>query len=318
MPSKKQLLSYHERKRAREELDLVPGYIPDKHKPALKMYPPEFIQPDDVKPYWLCLGAFLPYAMFSSLLNQMADVPDFEPKYFEGCFLLAYMALTFYLRIKDAGHPARFYEILWGCNMAIMQCGIGCITGQPSLISSALAIVGLDQCIWYVECTIWLFTRKFPLGVASYITWPEVGLVRKITTMHHLWFLPFGFYCLRGAHYHEHAWLHGSSLATLLVLLARLVTPCYSWLPMTPEKKAIFEAHEAHKPGLSADGKWYLEYLNINLAFVFWVSIKIPLFHLCDEYPAFIYVPYMSLVMSACNYLPSLLMRFISTLVFGQ
>lgn len=35
--------------------------------------------------------------------------------------------------------------------------------------------------------------RKFPVGVAKYLTWPETSWARRITSTHHMWFIP---YCL--------------------------------------------------------------------------------------------------------------------------
>lgn len=32
--------------------------------------------------------------------------------------------------------------------------------------------------------------RKFPIGVAKYITWPETSWARRLTSTHHLWFIP--------------------------------------------------------------------------------------------------------------------------------
>jgi hypothetical protein len=47
----------------------------------------------------------------------------------------------------------------------------------------------------YVDVLGFLLTlgRKFPLGVAKYVTWPETSWARRLTSTHHLWFIP---YCL--------------------------------------------------------------------------------------------------------------------------
>lgn len=34
-------------------------------------------------------------------------------------------------------------------------------------------------------------TGRFVIGVAKYLTWPETSWARRLTSTHHLWFIPF-------------------------------------------------------------------------------------------------------------------------------
>ncbi|MES1912175.1 MAG: hypothetical protein MHM6MM_004492 [Cercozoa sp. M6MM] len=114
-----------------------------------------------------------------------------------GYFCLAYITLTFYLRYKSTGGYV-LHELLWGCNYALYTFALGCLIDMPVLCGAALATVTVDQLMWYVDCSAYLLTGKFPVGVARYMVWPELSLTRKLTSFHHLWFLPLGLYALRG------------------------------------------------------------------------------------------------------------------------
>jgi hypothetical protein len=39
--------------------------------------------------------------------------------------------------------------------------------------------------------------KKFPIGVAKYMIWPETTWLRRATSTHHLWFIPVVFYMLK-------------------------------------------------------------------------------------------------------------------------
>ena len=51
-------------------------------------------------------------------------------------------------------------------------------------------MISVDQVLWYVDLIGYVFTKKFVIGVAKYITWPETTKLRLMTSSHHLWFIP--------------------------------------------------------------------------------------------------------------------------------
>ncbi len=50
--------------------------------------------------------------------------------------------------------------------------------------------------LWYVDVLGYLLAGKFPIGVAAFLAWPETKLVKKLTTTHHLWFIPLAFFMI--------------------------------------------------------------------------------------------------------------------------
>ena len=52
--------------------------------------------------------------------------------------------------------------------------------------------------LWYVDVLGYLITKKFPLGVAAFIVWPETTKLRLLTTTHHIFYIPLCLYLLRG------------------------------------------------------------------------------------------------------------------------
>jgi hypothetical protein len=42
----------------------------------------------------------------------------------------------------------------------------------------------------YVDILGYLVKRKFVIGVAKYIIWPETTKLRLMTTFHHVWYIP--------------------------------------------------------------------------------------------------------------------------------
>jgi hypothetical protein len=72
--------------------------------------------------------------------------------------------------------------------------------------ASAAVLAGLEQCTLavgphiliyvscmgrYVDVAAWVLTGRFPIGVAKYLTWPETSWARRLTSTHHVWFMPF-------------------------------------------------------------------------------------------------------------------------------
>jgi hypothetical protein len=51
-------------------------------------------------------------------------------------------------------------------------------------------MVNLFQAFRYVDILGYFVKRKFIIGVAKYIIWPETTKLRLMTTFHHVWYIP--------------------------------------------------------------------------------------------------------------------------------
>ena len=80
--------------------------------------------------------------------------------------------------------------MLWACNVCLFLVGISMILGYSCVIRAAMVVITCDQIPWYIDIIAFITVRKFPVGVAKYLTWPWTTKIRIATTMHHLWFLP--------------------------------------------------------------------------------------------------------------------------------
>eukprot|EP01084_Bolivina_argentea_P168883 292787_1 len=90
-----------------------------------------------------------------------------------GWFLLAYLIGIFLIRIREAKSTSICYELLWGCNIGLLLSSIGCMYGRPILVGISIALVGLDQTIWYLDIISFLMRRKYLIGAAGYLSHPE-------------------------------------------------------------------------------------------------------------------------------------------------
>jgi len=51
--------------------------------------------------------------------------------------------------------------------------------------------------LWYADVCGYLFLKKFIIGVAAFLKWPNTALIKKITTTHHIWFIPLALAILK-------------------------------------------------------------------------------------------------------------------------
>jgi hypothetical protein len=68
---------------------------------------------------------------------------------FAGVWLLCYFVALIPLRYYAQGLSAMI-ELLWGCNVALLLCGFGCLLHSPILIGSSIALVAFPHLSWYV------------------------------------------------------------------------------------------------------------------------------------------------------------------------
>lgn len=90
-----------------------------------------------------------------------------------------------------------------------------------------MIVIMNDQPLWYIDLTVFAFTRKFPIGVAKYITWPTTTKLRLLTTFHHVWFLPLGLWSIAPSAPGFTLKVYGISCVMVLILaiIGRLSTP---------------------------------------------------------------------------------------------
>jgi len=96
-------------------------------------------------------------------------------------FLWAYAAFVIVWRVffrHEPGHKSgpvwyMLYDYCWLCNVSLWMGGWALHTGRPILAQTLCITVGLDQISWYVDLIGYGLTRKWPVGAAKYLTWPE-------------------------------------------------------------------------------------------------------------------------------------------------
>ncbi len=186
------------------------------------------------------------------------------------------------------------YEMLWGCNMAMLFSVIAMLTNSPLLAALGGALVTVDQLFWYIDCLGFFLTgcKKFPLGVAAYLLWPTTATMKKITAFHHLWFLPLLLYTL-GWTFPVNSFLLSAIVSIVLSLCGRFLTPYYCLLP----KPKSAPADEPHK----------VLYLNINFGYAFWKDIKVKFLHILDHHHPITYIPYVVVAANSLLNLPAFL-----------
>lgn len=162
-------------------------------------------------------------------------------------------------RFLESGCIA-LYESLWACNQCILLAGIGCLTDDAFLIRTILIVVSVDQLLWYVDLTGFLIKRKFYVGVAKYIVWPETTKIRLATTYHHIWFLPLCLWLIHPTAKYETLGLSNYVLSCIwcqiLVIIGRISTP----------KHITIKNEDKEKEKTT--------YMNLNLSWELWKDLK--------------------------------------------
>jgi hypothetical protein len=186
-----------------------------------------------------------------------------------GYFLFLYQLLMIVSRCYVKG-PEELYNQLWACNVGMTSATYGIIMHKPVMVGASIGCVALDQFLWWFDCFLKLTTGKFKIGVAKYLEWPETGMVQKITSWHHLWFLPLCIYYLR---------MTGPGMPTGALPLSLLAVISMSIVSriVTPKD------------------------LNINMSNRFWKDIKISALHRMNGAPFWLYIPFLIVVYNCMN-----------------
>ena len=92
-------------------------------------------------------------------------------------------------RIKAEGITS-IYDMMWACNISMFTTAIGLYRANAEIIGAGIAMVSIDQTLWWLDILSYAIFRKFKVGVARYLEWEDTSFTRVLTSTHHLWFIP--------------------------------------------------------------------------------------------------------------------------------
>lgn len=143
-----------------------------------------------------------------------------------GVFLIIYLIVMIGTKFYDYTITS-IYETLWACNLCLMLVGISLILGHSCVVRATMIVITSDQIPWYIDITGFLITRKYPIGVAKYLSWPETTKLRMSTTFHHLWFLPLGMWAVvpSAPGFTFEVFLLSATMVVTMGALGRISTP---------------------------------------------------------------------------------------------
>lgn len=161
-----------------------------------------------------------------------------------------------------------------------MVTGAGALwVGADHVVAACAISVAIDQLMWFVDCAGYITTGRWPVGVAAYLSWPTTPAATKLTSTHHLWFLPL---CLLSM---DHpAALAPPSFALSVAINAALAISARAMVP--------FQA---------LDARGQLHYMNVNLTHECWRDVKVPALHWGDHRRWFLALPFLMLVWNTLN-----------------
>jgi hypothetical protein len=138
------------------------------------------------------------------------------------CVCVCSLSLSLSLSLRQV-----VYNMLWACNVALHLCALGLYTRRPVLVFASMVSIGVDQAPWYIDVGGWAVTGTFPVGVAKYLTWPETTLTKKLTSAHHLWFMPLAVWCIRSVQWNVGWETLGVSMAIIFAeaVVSRAMVP---------------------------------------------------------------------------------------------
>lgn len=153
----------------------------------------------------------------------------------------------------------------------------GFFLNRPLWVSAITFALAIDQNLWFVDFVSYIFTNKFLIGVAKYLTWPNTvsdwiieqlwqHWTKKATCTHHLWFPLLCWWSLwRMTPKDQSSYPLIPTIALGLMIefclssLSRIFVPLYAmWPPSTGKSR-----------------KKEKVYLNINLSYGGWKDVKI-------------------------------------------
>ena len=216
-----------------------------------------------------------------------------------GYFIIGYHTVLIIVRVFTMGFPL-LYEQLWACNLAMPLAAVGIVTGRPIMVGAACLAVAIDQILWYVDVFSRICFGRWSVGVAKYMDWPETTLVTKLTSVHHLWFLPLCLWHLRSTKCGMpiESFILSSFGVCVMSGVTRLVVPF-----------KIKKSTLSHRKKSDGDG---LQYSNVNMTHEFWKDIPVALLHKMDGAKWYFYIPYLMVVYNILHWPFYILMKLLT------
>jgi hypothetical protein len=245
-----------------------------------------------------------------------------------GMYLGTYLTALVLARARDNG-PIALYEFPWACNVSMLLAVLGLVLPKqrPNLVGAAMASCCADQVFWYVDFLGYAVLRKFVVGVAGYMVWPQTSMVTRLTSLHHIWFIP-----LCAAYISEQSERPAAQLEDLveageaIEVGARAGGEARSSsdggrggvLARRPARGA-FNAKVSYALSmvgvlvcsilsrvLTPYSVWSeklgaVKYMNINLSYEMWRDVKIGFLHVLDGASAFVFTPALLLFYNVVN-----------------
>ena len=124
--------------------------------------------------------------------------------------------------------------------------------------------------LWYIDVLGYIFMKKFFIGVAAFLKWPGTPFIKKMTTSHHIWFIPLALAILKVKKKLKlivflHYFLQKSKNVTVLSYLCSVFTSFFLRAKPKFRSPSRAEATRSKKktPGLQGDadggGGWWRE-----------------------------------------------------------
>eukprot|EP00917_Polyrhabdina_sp_WS-2016_P021938 GHVP01047521.1.p1 GENE.GHVP01047521.1~~GHVP01047521.1.p1 ORF type:complete len:285 (-),score=28.14 GHVP01047521.1:75-929(-) len=205
-----------------------------------------------------------------------------------GLLIFAYWSLLIGSRFVLYGNH-QLYDLHWACNLVMVFAAEGLLTNRPYFLGFSLCAITVDQSLFWIDAVGYLFTGYFITGAAKYLTWPETTFMKKITSSHHIWFMPICCFCLEkwsaGCSYIY--WGPGVLLfISSITFCSRFFIPYEIKIPSTkvnetnnenlgtaPEERK--EENVAKEVQAAEEDKMELIYMNVNLTWEVWKGMTL-------------------------------------------
>lgn len=286
--------------------NIIPGIDYDLPTYQCPSDPPERVQfPSALASYLFNLIANITllsilYPIFESMTTQhIKQHQNYHHPIFATILIFYYLFALVVRWIETDAHV--FYEHCWACNFVMLVSAYGMITNSPLCTGMSCVIVAVDQMCWYIDLAGFVLTGKYHVGVAKYLSNPNISKMKKITAWHHIWFLPLMLYTL---HWQlpQYSFTLGSIAASLTTLLARPSIPFYC-LSLNRDE--------------SNNNKYKLIYLNVNCPYAFWEDIPFSILHIFNHKAPYLYIPYLYLIANFLLNLPAVLILTLILMPFN-
>lgn len=186
------------------------------------------------------------------------------------------------------------------------------IAQDSHLLRASIVLVSIDQLLWYVDLVGYLIKKKFIIGVAKYIIWPETTRLRLMTTFHHVWYIPLVLWLtspsVSQCGLNIEVYLLCCVMSFALAFIGKISTP----------KEVIVTGHghgSHHKKDDDEKEGTRRVYLNLNLSWELWKDVKSGFLTKCYEVLPQKLIPlFLSMFWNAGNFIGFLILVLIEYL----